>query len=139
MDIALGQQARDGDALNQRNEQQHGKIGLPAEEHRQEAAERRSEQWRNGHRAAHVGNDPRRLGGAPDVANDRPGEHRAGAGADRLHEARADQQLDAWGKDAADGRQTVDRQPAEHQRPAAEAIGERTVEQLSAGKAGEKD
>ena len=102
------------------------------------AAEDRCEQRRHRHDERHIGEDLHAAAALVEVADDGAGEDRPGAGADPLHETPQHELGDAAAQRAADPAGGEQRQANEERRPAAETIGERTINQLAGRIAGEK-
>ena len=107
---------------------------LPAEQGIEDASDQRR---RHRHEHDDRGDQPDHRGrvlAVVEIADDRAPDGLSGRGAERLRYARDDEACDARdedGRGAGDGRQ---RQPCEHDPPAAEAVGQRSEYELRHGK-----
>jgi hypothetical protein len=90
------------------------------------------------HGARHVAKDAPGLARLVQIAHDGAADHRPDAGAERLDEARRQQERDVGGKRAGDRGERVERHAAKQHRPTTEAVGERAAHQHHHGEAGDE-
>ena len=102
----------------------------PVDIRRQKPADRRRDGRHHRHHQRQQRQLPRRLVRRRPIAHRRPPEHQPGAPANRLQDARRDQHRGVRrqrGHDTGAGEQ---RQPSQHNRPPAEPVGHRPIQQL---------
>ena len=104
---------------------------------RQICAESRRDRRRQGHRHHHQREAARRRLSLVDIADYRPRQHNSGAGAEAFQYAAGDQHLQARGRAAQHRPEQEHRQAGDQNRASAEAVRQRTVDELPRGNSGE--
>ena len=107
--------------------------GPPAERHVDDAADDGGEDRRQRHGRAHVAEDAGGPLGLVEVADHRAPDHRAAPRAERLEETAGDEERGRRRRPAGEPAHHVHDEPAQEDAAPADAVGERTVDELGHG------
>ena len=116
---------------------QHPEDRMPGAVHDEQPADDRRHRRRDAEPDRHLRHHPLRVGRREHVADDGPRDHHAGARRQPLHEAEEDQLADRLRQRAAGRGEGEDGDAPQDHRPAADAVGDRAVEQVHQCEAGE--